>query len=221
MKVLIAGKAPQPCRGSETVLVSGHVSDNSPADLATEPTRRQLTQRQAGTVRKLTAAAVAETRAVGYAGLTVRNVAARAGVAAATAYMYFSSKEHLLAEVYWRELRALPPVPDDGGDPVARVTGVLRDIALLLASEPELAAACTVAILGTSPDARYLAGRIGLAIRERLVTALGPGHDPRVLAALEYTYSGAMVHAGMGFTSYGQVADRLADAARLIMTRAG
>lgn len=212
-----AASPPHPCRDPKAVLVSRHVSDISAVDLATEPTRRRLTHRQAETVRKLTAAAVDEVRAVGFAGLTVRNVAARAGVAAATAYIYFSSKEHLLAEVYWRELRALPPVPEDRRDPVQRVTSVLRDIALLLAGEPELAAACTISILGTSPDARYLAGRIGLTIRERLVTALGPDHDPRVLAALEFAYAGAMVHAGMGFTTYGQVADRLADTARLIM----
>lgn len=207
----------RPCRGRSTVLASGHVSDTSITNLASEPTRRRLTRRQAETVRKLTTAAVEEIRACGYGGLTVRNVAARAGVATATAYMYFSSKEHLLAEVYWRELRSLPPVPEDGRDPVDRVIDVLRDISLLLAAEPELASACTVSILGPSPDARYLAGRIGLTIRERLVAALGPGHDPRVLEALELAYSGAMVHAGMGFTTYEQVADRLADAARLIM----
>ena len=53
---------------------------------------------------------------VGYAGLTVRSVARRAGVAPATAYNYFSSKDHLLAEVLWRHMQALPPVePDRGG----------------------------------------------------------------------------------------------------------
>ena len=35
-----------------------------------------------------------------YADLTVRAVAARAKVAPATAYTYFSSKNHLIAEVY-------------------------------------------------------------------------------------------------------------------------
>ena len=43
-------------------------------------------------------------------GLTVRNVARRAGVAPATAYTYFSSKDHLLAEVLWRGMEALPAV---------------------------------------------------------------------------------------------------------------
>lgn len=201
-----------PGRPAETVLVSGHVSD-----ISTEPTRRRLTHRQAETVAKLTAAAMEEVRDTGYAGLTVRNVAARAGVGTATAYMYFSSKEHLLAEVYWRTLQGLPPVPADDRSPAERVTGVLREIALVGAAQPDLAAAATVSLLDNSPDVHHLRARVGLTIRERLVAALGPGHDPAALIALEYAYSGAMLHAGMGFATYEEVADRLADTARLIM----
>ncbi|WP_258008604.1 helix-turn-helix domain-containing protein, partial [Rhodococcus sp. ENV425] len=59
-----------------------------------ESTRRRLTEKQADTVDRLTRAAVEVLREEGFAGLTVRNVAARAGVAPATAYTYFSSKEH-------------------------------------------------------------------------------------------------------------------------------
>jgi AcrR family transcriptional regulator len=188
-----------------------------PVDIATEPTRRRLTRRQADTVKKLTAAAMEEIRAAGYEGLTVRSVASRAGVAAATAYMYFSSKEHLLAEVYWRELRALPPIADDERDRAERVTGVLREICLMAAAEPDLAAAATVSLLDSSPDVHDLRARIGLVIRQRLLAALGADYDHAVLTALEFAYSGAMVHAGMGFVTYEQVADRLAETARLIM----
>jgi len=64
-------------------------------------------------VATLVQAAEDETEEVGYAGLTVRGVARRAGVAPATAYTYFSSKDHLLAEVLWRRTEALPPVEAD------------------------------------------------------------------------------------------------------------
>ena len=47
-------------------------------------------------------------RAVGFDLLTVRSVAARAAVAPATAYTYFASKNHLVAEAFWRELQRLP-----------------------------------------------------------------------------------------------------------------
>ncbi len=51
--------------------------------LSGEATRRRLSTRQARTVQKLTAATVEELRDGGYDGLTVRNVARRAGVAPA------------------------------------------------------------------------------------------------------------------------------------------
>src|SRR5919198_6181137 len=86
------------CHEQRSELVSGHVSGK----LTTEPTRRRLTERQAETVRRLTEAAVVEVRETGYEGLTVRNVARRAGVAPATAYTYFASKNHLITEIFWR-----------------------------------------------------------------------------------------------------------------------
>ena len=63
--------------------------------------------RQAEVVAQLVRAAEEEIEEVGYAGLTVRSVARRAGVAPATAYTYFSSKDHLLAEVLWRRMQSL------------------------------------------------------------------------------------------------------------------
>jgi cytochrome P450 len=79
-----------------------------------EATRRRLTPRQAEAVMALVRATEAEIEEVGYSGLTVRSVARRAGVAPATAYNYFSSKDHLLAEVLWRRMQSLAPV--DPGD---------------------------------------------------------------------------------------------------------
>ncbi|MEV5575982.1 helix-turn-helix domain-containing protein [Spirillospora sp. NPDC052269] len=182
--------------------------------MATESTRRRLTSRQAETVRRLTEAAVDEVREVGFDGLTVRNVARRAGVAPATAYTYFASKNHLVTEVFWRRLSALPEA--DGTPGRGRVVEVLREIALLVSDEPELAAACTAAMLGTDPDVRELRLKIGIAIRGRLQNALG-SDDQKILGALELAYSGALVHAGMGYTSYARVADRLEEMAELIL----
>jgi AcrR family transcriptional regulator len=184
--------------------------------LATEPTRRQFTQRQAEIARRLVEAAVEELRPVGYEGLTVRNVARRAGVAPATAYTYFASKNHLITEVFWRRLQALPPVPTKG-DPTKRVLAVLRELALLVSDDPKLAAACTTAFLGTDPDVRHLRTMIGVAIGARLESALGPDYDAGVLEALVLLFTGAMVQAGMGYGSYEGMADRLTAAARLIV----
>ena len=94
-----------------------------------EAPRRTLSSRQAIAVERLVEAAVREIRAKGYEGLTVRNVAARACVAPATAYTYFASKDHLVTEVFWRRLRALPEPAFAGkrSAPV-RVAESLRDV---------------------------------------------------------------------------------------------
>ncbi|HTN99415.1 MAG TPA: helix-turn-helix domain-containing protein, partial [Microthrixaceae bacterium] len=126
----------------------GVVSTVEGGSVAIEATRRSLSVRQAATVEKLLAATVVELREHGFEGLTVRNVARSAGVAPATAYNYFSSREHLVTEVFWRRLVALDDTSLSAhGSPVDRVSATMGDLALLVADEPELAAACTVAML--------------------------------------------------------------------------
>ena len=186
--------------------------------VAREATRRRLTAKQADTVDRLGRTAVEVLSREGYAGLTIRTVAAEAGVGAATAYTYFSSKEHLVAEVFWRRLATTPAPPNDSPDRTTRVVAVLRHIALLVADEPELAGAVTNALLGKDPDVEHLRLRIGLEINQRLTAALGPDGDPDVIGTLELLYAGALVRAGMGYASYQQIADLLEKSARLALT---
>ena len=153
----------------------------------------------------------------GFSGLTVRRVAAEAGVGAATAYTYFSSKEHLVAEVFWRRLASSPGTTHETGDLAAKVIEVLGHISLLVADEPEFAGAVTTALLGKDPDVGVLRVRIGRDIRGRLSDALGPDTDPDVIDSLEMLYSGALVRAGMGYSSYQEIAQKLEKAARLIL----
>jgi AcrR family transcriptional regulator len=197
------------------------MSSSAPAEVAhsTEPTRRHLSSKQAATVQRLTVAAVEELRRGGFDGLTVRNVARRAGVAPATAYTYFASREHLVTEVFWRRLEALPETKVDRRRSVsARVAATMADLALLVADEPELAAACTVAMLANDPDVGLLRDRIGLEMRRRLTEALGGAFESDVLATLEFAISGALVHAGMGHLSYDELPAHLARAVALIVT---
>lgn len=167
-------------------------------------------------------------REAGFDNLTVRRVAGRAGVAPATAYNYFSSREHLVTEVFWRRLAAMRDTSfdgADGGDPAdtrsavinERVAATMTDVAMLVADEPDLAAACTVAMLATESDVKLLRDRIGLEMRRRITAALGAGFDPAVLATLEFTLSGVMLQAGMGHISYDDLADRLAVATRIVV----
>jgi TetR/AcrR family transcriptional regulator, cholesterol catabolism regulator len=187
------------------------------SDPTLESTRRRLTAKQADTVDRLGRAAVELLNREGFAGLTVRRVAAEAGVGAATAYTYFSSKEHLVAEVFWRRLASAPPVGHESDDRATRVIDVLRHITLLMAEEPEFAGAVTNALLGRDPDVDALRQRIGHDIHDRLAAALCPDTDPYVVESLEMLYSGALVRAGMGYASYADIAQRLEKSARLML----
>jgi AcrR family transcriptional regulator len=188
--------------------------------VAPEATRRRLSPRRAATVDRLAAAVLDELPGEGgYAALTVRAVARRAGVAPATAYTYFTSKAHLVAEVFWRRLAALPDGPPDPGRPAAeRAAAVLGDVADLVAGEPRLAAACAPALLGDDPDVAVLRDRIGAELHRRLLAALAPDAEAEALAsALDLMLAGALVRAGMGHMPYDQLATRLAALAALVV----
>ena len=197
-------------------LVSGQVS--SPAAFIAEPPRRRLSERQAGVVSRLTDAAEKEIRPRAYDGLTVRNVAKRAGVAPATAYTYFASKDHLIAETFWRRLKALPEPRIERRKPAAtRVGAALRGVTTLLAKEPELAAATTTALLAPDPDVRHLRDRVGGEIHRRLTSALGDDDGEAVVRALELAVAGAMIQAGMGHLKYSELPDLLTEVAGLLV----
>ncbi|SEH62738.1 DNA-binding transcriptional regulator, AcrR family [Mycolicibacterium rutilum] len=175
-------------------------------------------RRQEETFRKVLTAGVEMLRESSYADLTVRAVAARAKVAPATAYTYFSSKNHLIAEVYLDLMRQVPYFTDVNETRLTRVEKTLRAMALMVADEPEVAAACTTALLsGTDGAVRAVRDRIGAEIHRRIRSAMGPDADPRALAALEMTFFGALVNAGSGVFTYHQIADRLSYVVGLIL----
>ncbi len=184
---------------------------------AHEAPRRWLTERQAEAVDELLDAAEAEVEVTGYDGLSVRNVARRAGVAPATAYTYFSSKDHLLAELLWRRVRAVPPPDPDLVAPTAERIGIaVHDLGTIVAGSPVMVAASTQALVSSNPDVKGLRDRIGADIHRRLTAAAGPGCDPAVVRVLVTTYFGALLNAGMGHMEFGAVPDLVADAARLM-----
>ena len=184
-----------------------------------EGTRRRLTHRQADAVDKLVQAAAEETEEVGYAKMTVRSVARRAGVAPATAYTYFSSKDHLLAEVLWRRTEALAPVDaDPGSSPAQRVERAVADMIPFAGRNPALIDACTVALISPHPEVRHLRDRIGALTHRRLSAALGPDADPAVVRVLDTLYAGALVTAGTGHMSFMDIPRFMADAASLLVS---
>ncbi|MBP2456057.1 TetR family transcriptional regulator [Mycolicibacterium lutetiense] len=176
-------------------------------------------RRQEETFRKVLTAGTEMLRESSYADLTVRAVAARAGVAPATAYTYFSSKNHLIAEMYLDLVSQCPYFTDVNDSMTTRVDAALRALTLVVADEPEVAAACTTALLGggTDPAVRKVRDRIGAEIHKRIRSAVGPDADIRIVSALEMTFFGALVNAGSGAFTYHQIADRLTYVVGLIL----
>lgn len=185
----------------------------------TAPERAEATRRprQEETVRRLVGAALDTLRESSYAELTVRSVAGRARVAPATAYTYFSSKNHLVAEVYLDLVRQVPFFTDVNDSRLNRVEQQLRSLALVVADEPEVAAACTTALLSNDAAVRPVRDQIGAEIHRRIKSALGPDAQNRTVSALEMSYFGALVQAGSGAITYRQIADRLGYVAGLIL----
>lgn len=176
-----------------------------------------LTPRRADTLGRLLDAALDELRDGGPDTLTVRRVARRAGVAPATAYTYVGSKEHLVTEVFWDRLRALPAADVDADlPPPARVGAAMDPIGSLVAAEPELAAACTTAMLSVDPQVASLRARIGAEVAGRITVALGPDAGDEVVRALGLAFSGAMVQAGFGHLTYDRLAPTMEAVASLV-----
>ncbi len=170
--------------------------------------RQGLRSRQAETLTKLLAAGDEELRAVGREALTIRTVAARAGVSPATAYTYLASKNHLFAELFLDYLVA-DETGTGQGDAVDRVRSVTRQMALRLADAPELAAAVTPALLSTDPDVDRLRLRIGGEFVRRFEAALADDATPELVETLTLAFSGALLQAGMGLLTYPEMGDRL------------
>jgi AcrR family transcriptional regulator len=179
--------------------------------------RQGLNPRQAETVERLLAAGEAELDEVGPDALTIRTVAQRAGVSPATAYTYLASKHHLFAELFWRRIvRDAGPEPE-GATATARIQAFTRHMAGMLGRSPHLATAANIALLGTDPEVERLRLLIGAEFVQRFRDAIGEPVDPRVLEALTFAFSGALLQAGMGLITYDDLSRRLDDVVAVIM----
>jgi AcrR family transcriptional regulator len=181
-----------------------------------EGSRRRLSGRRPETAGKLVDAVPKVIALTGYDGLTVRAVAKAAGVSSASAYNYFASKEHLLAEVYWRRLSALRPV-EVGAKATAgeRMRAAVEPIVMAVVDEPELAAGVTTALLAHDPDVQAINEQIAALMGARIEAAFGELLPKEAHLPFFFMLTGGLLNAGMGFVEYPDVADemvRFADA---------
>ncbi|MCV7435885.1 TetR/AcrR family transcriptional regulator [Mycobacterium seoulense] len=176
---------------------------------------RRSDRRPGQTIRKVLDAGLEELRESSYANLTMRSVATRAGVSPASAYTYFPSKSALVAAVYLRFLRELPLHTDVNDTTEARVSATLRDMAVVVADEPELTAACGAALMADDPAVAPIREQIGHEVAARIGAALGPGWPRAVKSTLQMTFSGALMTAR--FVSFDEIEGQLDEAVNLIL----
>ncbi|MFV0317591.1 MAG: TetR/AcrR family transcriptional regulator [Microthrixaceae bacterium] len=192
------------------------MGDNATAT-PTLTTRQHLSDRQRETVTALLDAAESLLRTTSYDELTLRIVATQAGVTHTTAYTYFSSKDHLVAQIFWRRLQGIAhPVHDDRASLHERVDSALREPGLALRDEPVLAQAALAALLTHDPDVQRLRDEIGADLAARLGVALGDRVPPAVAESILLVFSGAMLQAGMGYFDYSGVVSRVLATADLL-----
>lgn len=156
-------------------------------------------------------------REQGYDQLSMREVCRRAGLTHATAYGYLSAKQHLVAEAYRRRVEQWCRQPVIGQTPLERLSTVFAELGALMAEEPELSVAVSAAVLSRDPDVAQIRSRIGAAMTSRLREAAGPACGEAASDALDIAVSGAMIQAGMNYSTYEEMAERLISAARLLI----
>jgi len=179
-------------------------------------TRQWLSERQSATVDLLVEAGLALLSEQGYNRLSLRDIATRAGVTHTTAYSYFSSKDHLIAEAQWRLLRDAPvPTPDPKAPMADRIVAALRSASVAVAGDPAVAHGILAALVSTDPDIARVRDAIGVELSKRIADALGPDVDPRVADGVMLMYSGAMLQAGLDYFAFEEVVDRIAAVASM------
>lgn len=139
-------------------------------------TRQPLRADAAATRQRVIDAAVDLARTRSIETLTMRDIAAKAGVSTATAYTYFASKQHLYAEAYLagvhtltERLRARPP---RGATAADRVASVFRRAVQGAATAGDVVQATAIALASSDPSVAAVRPRVDEAFDEWMKIAL-------------------------------------------------
>ena len=186
---------------------------------------RSLSATQAATRRKLIDAAIALATEGGYDAVGMRQVAARAGVSAPTAYQYFSSKDHILVdalvELAGQTTEAVEARPSSRARSARdRVAATLRRAVHGVERAPKLYEAVTRAFISGAPEVRHASGALESSMRRWIDLAL-EGSDIEdeagVAEVLESVMFANMVGLVTGANKPADVGDSLERAVRTLL----
>jgi len=160
----------------------------------------------------------------GYDAVHMRVVAERAGVALATVYRYFESKDHLLSAAvseWTAQLQArLARQPAQGDDPVEQLVDVLRRASRALERRPLFAAALIRALASPDPGVESAAHRVGRQIRamaEPILVDLSEEEVDGIVAVLGHVWNSSLMNWANGRASISSIGNELENAARLLV----
>lgn len=184
-----------------------------------------LTKSQAARRQRVVSAAFDLGAKGGYDAVQMRDVAIAADVALGTIYRYFSSKDHLLAEVQveWvrdlgRRVHARPP---KGSSVADRVIDVLRRATRAMEAEPKLAAALVTALASTDPSAARCQQEIGQVMAETMAMAFPDDFDRErrddIVRTLGHVWFSSLVGWVNNWYGINQAGDELEIAAHLLV----
>ncbi len=185
---------------------------------------RALSPTQSATRRRLLDAARDLATEGGYDAAGMRAVAARAGVSAPTAYLYFSSKDHVLVDLLvglvGRTSETMSARPRRGRSPVERAVATLRRAVQHVEDAPNLYIAMTRAYISGSPEVAHARVAMESSTRGWIDLALGDtdvGDRHAIVRILEDVLFANMVGLVTGGRAPGEIADELERAARTLL----
>jgi AcrR family transcriptional regulator len=189
-----------------------------------EVVTRPISATQAATRHRLLDAARDLATEGGYEAVSMRSVAAKAGVSAPTAYQYFSSKDHLLVdllvELVTQTTTTLSDLPRPGGSPVESAVATLRRAVQQVEQAPNLYVAMTRAYISGSHDVAHARAAMESSTRQWIDLAVGEseiGDRAAIVRILEDVLFANMVGLVTGGRTPAEIGDQLELAARTVL----
>jgi AcrR family transcriptional regulator len=160
----------------------------------------------------------------GYDAVHMRVVAERAGVALATVYRYFESKDHLLSAAvseWTAQLQArLARSPARGDTAVEQLVDVLRRASRAIERRPLFTAALIRALSSPDPGVAHAAAHVRDQITEiasPILTELPPGEVEAIVGVLAHVWNSALSNWANGRSPISSIGNELEKAARALL----
>jgi TetR/AcrR family transcriptional regulator, cholesterol catabolism regulator len=189
-----------------------------------EPAAARLSSRQAARRQRLLDSALALLEERDYERISVREVAESAGVALATLYHYFPSKDHLFAEALVQWASTLGPDvtrrPLNGDTAAERLEGALLRAARAFERRPQLARLLTRFETSDEPFAHEVLTRLDATTTDVYLDLLGdlPREEARrVVRVLDAVFDSSLRAWSSGRASTADLRRSIADAVGLLL----